>query len=127
MQGDEIEHHAGERPVEILDIVDPDTETACRGRTGEDEIEAIGTAFEIEKRELVRLRRLGMIDPLRHAPAPGLLARNRRSRFRLRIERLDLDAVMGAGDELLPEVRALEHALDALEPLLAGRLGKVGG
>ena len=126
-QVDEVEHHAGQRPVEIVEHVDPHAEAAGRGSLAGHERQRIGAAFEIGERELVRLSRIGMVDPLRHAPAAGLLARNRRGSFRLRIERLDLDAVMGAGDELLLEIRALQHALDELEPLLAGGLREIGG
>src|SRR3712207_2027067 len=68
-----------------------------------------------------------MIDPLRDAPAAGLLPADRGGAFRLRIKRLNVDAVVAAGDELLLEIRALQHAFDELEPLLAGRLRKIGG
>ena len=96
-QVNEVEHHAGERPVEIVERVDPHAEAAGSGSLAGHERQRIRAAFEIEERELVRLGGLGMVDPLRHPPAAGLLARNRRGSFRLRIERLDGDAVMACG------------------------------
>ena len=49
-----------------------------------DEGQRVGAAFEIGNRQLIGLGRIGMVDALRHPPAPGLLARNRRGAFRLR-------------------------------------------
>jgi hypothetical protein len=126
-QVDEIEHHAAQRPIEVLDRVDRHAKPARRRSLVGNEGQRIGTAFEIGNRQLIGLCRIGMIHTLRDAPAAGLLARNRRGFLRLRIERLNGDAVMAAGDELLLEVGALQHALDQLEPLLAGRLRKIGG
>jgi hypothetical protein len=126
-QVDEVEHHAIERPVKILDGVDPHSEAARRGGLAGDEGQRIGTAFKISERQLIGLCRIGMVHPLRHPPAAGLFARNRRGAFRLRVERLNGDAVVAAGDEPLLEVGTLQHALDQLEPLLAGGLRKVAG
>src|SRR4051794_1570898 len=61
-----------------------------------------------------------MIDPLHHRPwrarrTPRYGPRIRRTR----IERLDRETVIGARDQPLLERRALEHAIDQLEPLLA--------
>ena len=48
------------------------------GRLAGHEGERVGAAFEVGQRERVGLGGIGVVDPLRDAPAAGLLARDRR-------------------------------------------------
>ena len=65
----------------------------------------------------VGLRGIGMVDPLHDLPGRrGGAAGDRRGVARARIDRLDLQAVIGLADQFL-ERRALQHAVDQLAPV----------
>ena len=96
-------------------------------RAGEDEGEAGRTVFEIVQGLGIRRRWVGMVHALDGRPRRAGCTPGYRQRIRLSVvERLDGEPVIGPGDKLLVERRALEHRFDQLAPLLAGGRGKLG-
>ncbi len=86
-----------------------------------------GAVFEIVQRLLVRLAGIRVVDPLHDLPwRRGRPAGDRRRIPGARIDRLDLDAVIGLADQLL-ERRAFQHAIDELAPVIVTRRRKIGG
>jgi hypothetical protein len=124
-QPDQIDMHARQRRVEISDGVAGEAVAPRGAAAGEHQRQRIRPALEV----LAGLRGgsvgIGMIDPRRHAPAAcGIGARHQSRVTARRMQRLDGDAVMGAGDQLLLEVRALQNRIDADAPVGFGNPGE---
>ncbi|GJE46841.1 hypothetical protein AEGHOMDF_6050 [Methylobacterium soli] len=125
-QGDQGQHHAGERRVEFLGGSRRQPVAASRGGAGEDEGQRVCAAFEVGQSQGGGGDGVRMVDALADPPGPG---RAHRLRYRIGrlVERLDADAVGGLGDETLLEIGALEDAVDEPAPALArGGLEEVG-
>ena len=85
-----------------------------------------GPVFKILESLRTGLGGVRMLDPLHDLPGRGRTTPyNGRAGPRARIDRIDPQTVIGLADQLFKR-RALEHAIDQLEPLLARGRGKFG-
>jgi hypothetical protein len=106
--------------------VDAKTRGADRARA--DQHEAAGAVFEILQRLAIGFLRIGMIDSRHHLPRRTRRASGERTDIGPSlVKRLDAQAVIGLGDQLLVERRTFEDAVDQLQPLLTGRGREFGG
>ena len=104
------------------------TVAVAADRPGKDQGEAGRAILEIVQRLGIGRGRIGMIEALHDPPGGARRAADNGPRVGLAaVERLDGEPVIGLGDELLVERRALEHALHQLAPLLARGRRKLGG
>ena len=104
-----------------------DPKTARARAAGKFKLQTVGAVFEIVQRLRVGGSRIRMIDALHDLPGRGLSAAgDRRGILRARIDRFDLQTVIGLADQFL-ERRALQHAIDQLAPVVVGRRRKIGG
>ena len=92
-------------------------------RPRENQRQAVGAVHQVVERLLVGFRRIGVVDPLHQRPGGARrAARDRRCPHGARVERLDPDAVIGLGHQLLLERGAFERGIDKFAPFrLAGR------
>src|SRR5262245_48552736 len=105
-----------------------ESEPMGAGRARERQRQTGGAVLKVLERLLVCSRRVAMVDALYHLP--GRAGRPPVHGVRIGapgIERLDPQAVMGLGDELAIERRALEHSVDKLAPLRERGWRKFGG
>lgn len=114
-QGDQGQHHALQRRVEVFDARGGQAVAAgARGaRKGQDE--GVGPAFEVDERLCVGGGEIGVIDPLRDAPGARLTHRLGR-RGGGSVEGFDPQAVGRVRHQPLLEIGALEDAFDEAEP-----------
>ena len=127
---DEVEHHAGQHGVERVERLHGDYPEAARRRRLRKHPSVSASATPPSRSSsawalAVSIR--GSFDALgRCARGPCAARPGRAGASDLVVERLDGEAVIGLRDELLLEIRALEHALDEPAPVLPRGEGEVG-
>ena len=89
---DEIERDAAQGAVEIVDRPVLKPEAAGRRRLGKDERQGVGASGQVGQRQVVRDRRVRMVQPLRDAPRTAGPARRLGNRLGLGIQRFDPNA-----------------------------------
>ncbi len=122
-----VEADVGEETGDRLVTVVGQARATGALRAGEDDVQAVGAAFEVLERQPVGGVGVGEVDAAEDRPAAGGAAqRARPGGCRARIERGDGRAVIGLRDEPV-EGAALQRLVDKLAPLLFGRLWKNPG